>query len=305
MAIFKVYTVSTMQRTVFPINIILAILILLMSARILADFASYKLGSISGKKPPAAVQTSSAAVQASALSSFAPILSNGLFGAATKGTLTPIAAMAENKLAAAPAVQQTDLVLLGTVTGSSRTSFVLIRRTSANEERVFRIGDKVFDLGILSAVRKNAADLKSGAQTITLKTPDAPADAPKAADSVAPAAQPAIGVIPPTPGAGGIIEQRALNAALDNIGQAMTDARLLPSVKDGKVEGFKLSEVKPQGVFGSIGLKNGDVLQKINDYPIDSPEKAIQSFMTLKGQTRIKLDLIRDGAPTSLSYEIR
>jgi general secretion pathway protein C len=54
-----------------------------------------------------------------------------------------------------------------------------------------------------------------------------------------------------------------------------------------------------------VGLKNGDVLMKINDFPIDSPEKAIQSFMTLKGQNRIKLDLIRDSAPTSLSYDIR
>lgn len=106
-------------------------------------------------------------------------------------------------------------------------------------------------------------------------------------------------------GGSGIIDQRALNAALDNIGQAMTDARLLPSVKDGKVEGFRVSEVKPQGVFAAVGLKNGDVLLKINEFPIDSPEKAIQSFMTLKGQNRIKLDLLRDGAPTSLTYDIR
>ena len=44
-----------------------------------------------------------------------------------------------------------------------------------------------------------------------------------------------------------VVDQRALNAALDNIGQAMTDARLLPSSKEGKVEGFRVSEVKPAG----------------------------------------------------------
>ena len=102
-----------------------------------------------------------------------------------------------------------------------------------------------------------------------------------------------------------MVDQRALNAALDNIGQAMTDARLLPSLKDGKVEGFRASEVKPQGIFGTIGIRNGDVLLRINDFPIDSPDKAIQSFASLKGQSRIKLDLIRDGQPTTFNYDIR
>lgn len=300
----KVYTVSTMQRSVLPLNIVLAVLILFLSARIVADFAAYKLGSLTPKKP-AAPAFSAASQQAAPLNSYAAILEKGLFGAAAKGTLTPIAPpAAQSAAAAAPSVAQSDLVLLGTAAGSPRQSFVLIKRISSNEERVFKVGERVFDLGVLTDVRKESADLKTGAQTITLRTPNAPADAPKPVAAAAPG-QPALGVIPATGSSGGIIEQRALNAALDNIGQAMTDARLLPSVKDGKVEGFKVSEVKPQGVFGAIGLKNGDILHKINDFPIDSPEKAIQSFMTLKGQTRIKLDLTRDGTPTSLSYEIR
>ena len=102
-----------------------------------------------------------------------------------------------------------------------------------------------------------------------------------------------------------MIDQRALNASLDNVGQAMTDARLLPSMKEGKVEGFRVSEVKPAGIFGMVGIKNNDVLLHINDFPIDSPDKAIQSFVSLKGQSRIKLDLIRDGQPVTLNYDIR
>jgi general secretion pathway protein C len=102
-----------------------------------------------------------------------------------------------------------------------------------------------------------------------------------------------------------VIDQRALNASLDNMGQAMTDARLLPSLKDGKVEGFKASEVKPAGIFGMVGIKNGDTLLRINDFSIDSPDKAIQSLVSLKGQSKIKLDLIRNGQPTTFNYDIR
>jgi len=138
---------------------------------------------------------------------------------------------------------------------------------------------------------------------VKILTPNAIAEAAAAQPAAQPAAAPTGGVS----GGGGnyVIDQRALNAALDNIGQAMTDARLLPSVKDGKVEGFRASEVKPQGIFGTIGIKNGDVLLRMNDFPIDSPEKAIQSFASLKGQSRIKLDLIRDGQPTTFNYDIR
>jgi general secretion pathway protein C len=80
---------------------------------------------------------------------------------------------------------------------------------------------------------------------------------------------------------------------------------LLPSQKDGKVEGFRASEVKPSGVFAMIGIKNGDVLLRLNDFPIDSPDKALQSFIALKGQNRLKLDMIRDGRPTTFNYDIR
>ncbi len=291
-----------MHRITVSLNILFSLLILTLSAKILADVASDRLLSLTSTTTTTAKNVALPSVPTS-LQSYAIILEKGLLGQATRGPLTPLNKQAVS--AAAPAISQTDLMLLGTVTGSPRESFILLRRTSSNEERVFRQGERVFDLGTLIAVHKESADIKTNNQLIVLRTPTSPAEPQK---PVAPNGAPAPvtgGVIQPITGNVGIIDQRALNAALDNIGQAMTDARLLPSVKDGKVEGFKLSEVKPQGVFGALGLKNGDVLARINDFPVDSPEKAIQSFMTLKGQNRIKLDLIRDGAATSLTYDIR
>jgi general secretion pathway protein C len=173
---------------------------------------------------------------------------------------------------------------------------------SSKEERVFRLGDQVFDIGPLATVSKEMVEITSGGQKIQVLTPQAiAADAAKAPQQQAVAG----GIATPTGSGSFVVDQRALNAALDNIGQAMTDARLIPSAKDGKVEGFRASEVKPGGIFGMVGIRNGDVLLRINDFPIDSPEKAIQSFASLKGQTRIKLDLIRDGQPTTFTYEIR
>ncbi len=289
-----------MQRIKLSLTLVFSGLILLLVARMLADITSFKLGKLAtGAGTVASVQKGGPQPQvATTLQSHGVILEKGLFGPATRGALTLLAQQQPVNLQTTSA---SDLILLGTAAGSPRSSFVLVRRTSSNEERVFRLGEKVFDLGVLWVVRKETAELRSGNQTITLRTPAAPTDA----DKPTPAGQPAAGVIPAAGGSAGIIDQRALHEALNNIGQTMTDARLLPSMKDGKVEGFRLSEVKPQGIFNKLGLQNGDVLARINDFPIDSPEKSIQVFMALKGQSRIKLDLIRDGAPSSLLYDIR
>ena len=290
-----------MPRWVVPANAGLSLLLVAVLALIASDVISQKLGQVFPKAAQKRIAGPSPASPAEDLSAYAPILEKGLFGKATEGKLTPMTQAAAEKSPAA--TSQKDLLLLGTAVGSFRETFALIAKLSTKEERVFRLGDKVFDIGPLVAVRKEVAEVLSAGQRIKIMSPSASAEEEKAAP---PAQNPAAGSLASQVGAGSyVVDQRALNAALDNIGQAMTDARLLPSVKDGKVEGFRISEVKPAGVFGMVGIKNGDVLQKINDFPIDSPEKAIQSFVTLKGQSRIKLDIVRDGKPSTLTYDIR
>lgn len=286
---------------ILALNILLAIFCFVIIAKLAADMVSYRL---SHAFPRTAGKTAPAPAPAAAedLNSFAPILEKGLFGATTQGKLIPITQGTAMKGGAT--TSQSDLVLLGTAVGSSRETFALIRKTSTREERVFRLGDQVFDIGPLAGVKKDEVAIRAGGQQVRLMTPTAAAaeeNRPAASQSAA-----VPGSLAVQSGAGSyVVDQRTLNAALDNIGQAMTDARLLPATKDGKVEGFNVSEVKPNGVFGMVGIRNGDELLRINDFPIDSPDKAIQSFVSLKGQSRIKLDLIRNGQPVTLNYDIR
>lgn len=286
---------------ILALNIILAFLCLIILAKLTADLVSHRLGHTFPKSARSVASVPQPAA-AEDLMSFASILEKGLFGATTRGKLTLItqAAFAKGE----PATSQGDLVLLGTAVGSFRESFALVQKTSTKEERVFRLGDTVFDLGPLVLVRKDTAEVQAGGQRIKLVTPLAAGTGQAQSATPPPGGQP--GSLATQVGSGSyVIDQRALNASLDNIGQAMTDARLLPSLKEGKVEGFRASEVKPAGLFGMVGIKNGDLLLSINDFPIDSPEKAIQALVSLKGQNRIKLDLVRDGQPTTLNYDIR
>ncbi|BCG45853.1 General secretion pathway protein C [Citrifermentans bremense] len=295
-----------MPRWILPLNISLGLALIAVSALIAADLLSFK---ISGLYPRTAQKQAQATAEAPAdgqdLLAFAPILERGLFGKATQGKLSAILQPAAAPGQAAPLAPSVgDLTLLGTAVGSFRESFALVQKGTTREERVFRLGETVFSAGPLVSVKKDVVEILIDGKRVKILTPTAAAAA--AAQPAAPVSSPPQGGLAAATGSGNyVVDQRALNAALDNIGQAMTDARLLPSMKDGKVEGFRASEVKPQGIFGTIGIRNGDVLLRMNDFPIDSPEKAIQSFASLKGQSRIKLDLIRDGQPTTFNYDIR
>ncbi|MBJ6799519.1 type II secretion system protein N [Geomonas propionica] len=298
-----------MPRWILSLNLTLGLAITAVAALIAADLLSVKIAALYPRNAQKQVAAQAAATPAGSqdLLSFAPILERGLFGKATQGKLTPLQqqAAAGPAAVAPPPAAVGDLVLLGTAVGSFRETFALVLKNSSHEERVFKLGDTVFSAGPLVSVKKDVAEILVGGKRIKILTPMAAAAEAAVTPVVAPTVVPGGGMAATTGAGNYVIDQRALNAALDNIGQAMTDARLLPSIKDGKVEGFRASEVKPQGIFGTVGIKNGDVLLRMNDFPIDSPEKAIQSFASLKGQSRIKLDLIRDGRPTTFNYDIR
>jgi len=293
-----------MSRTLNIINCLLGIAIIALAAAVTSDRLSSRLGSsFFGPAEKGAGAPVAAVPRIEDLSYYAPILSSGLFGKSAQGQLTPITHAATAVQSAAPATAPAELLLLGTAVGSFRETFALVRHTTKQEERVFRLGDMVFDAGRLADVGREKAFIVINNKKVELLTPMTPPSAVPA-PSPSPAAT-GVTAVAHQGGGSYIIDQRALNAALDNPAQAMSDARLLPSQKDGKVEGFRASEVKPNGVFGMIGIKNGDVILRLNDLPMDSPDKALQSFVALKGQNRLKLDLIRDGQPATFNYDIR
>lgn len=293
-----------MPRTVTIINLLMGIVIIALLAGIATERLSARLGKSFLPKGGAATPAPATVPQRTEeLSFYAPILTGGLFGKATTGPLTPIT-NAPTAAQAVPVTAPAELMLLGTAVGSFRETFALIRHTTKQEERVFRLGDMVFDAGRLAEVRKERAFIVINNKKVELLTPMSPPPSPQAGQP-APGAPHTFTAVASTGAGSYVIDQRALNAALDNPAQAMSDARLLPSQKDGKVEGFRASEVKPNGVFSMIGIKNGDVLLRLNDFPMDSPDKALQSFIALKGQTRLKLDIIRDGQPQTFNYDIR
>jgi general secretion pathway protein C len=100
------------------------------------------------------------------------------------------------------------------------------------------------------------------------------------------------------------VDQAEVDDAIQNLDRLYTDIRAVPNFSGNKVSGMKILSVKNGSIFSKLGLKRGDVLQKINGLELDV-KQGFAIFNQLKDQKNITLDLIRQGQPMTLDYEIR
>ena len=96
-----------------------------------------------------------------------------------------------------------------------------------------------------------------------------------------------------------------MTAALENLPQLLTKARVVPNFTDGKPDGFKIFSIVPDSLYAKIGLQNGDVLQQINGVEIKNPENFMRVFQQLKDEPNIAIDFMRNNHRESYAYEIR
>ncbi|RMG03474.1 MAG: hypothetical protein D6726_05560 [Nitrospirae bacterium] len=102
-----------------------------------------------------------------------------------------------------------------------------------------------------------------------------------------------------------IVDRRRVEEVIENPKNLMTDARLLPVIRNGRQEGFRLWEVKGNGIYHNLGLRNNDILLSVNEFPITDPEAALRAFTALRGADEIVLDIKRNGRKKTLKYLIR
>ena len=100
------------------------------------------------------------------------------------------------------------------------------------------------------------------------------------------------------------VDQGEIDNALQNLDRLYTEIRAVPNFSGGKVSGMKVLSVKRGSIFAKLGLRRGDVLKRINGMELDV-KRGFEIFNTLKDEKSITLDLIRQGQPTTLEYEIR
>lgn len=101
------------------------------------------------------------------------------------------------------------------------------------------------------------------------------------------------------------IDRSLVDKALANPMAIAKGARVVPSVKDGKSDGFKLYAIRQNSVYSKLGLANGDTLQSINGFDLTSAEKALEVYTKLREASSLEVTLTRRGKPVNIKYSIR
>ncbi|WP_373035037.1 PDZ domain-containing protein [Sulfurimonas sp.] len=67
---------------------------------------------------------------------------------------------------------------------------------------------------------------------------------------------------------------------------------------------FKVIHIKASSIFNKLGIKQGDMIVKMNNLPFTSPSQPIKLFQNLKNLKQLKLTIQRQGKTKELKYEV-
>jgi hypothetical protein len=82
-------------------------------------------------------------------------------------------------------------------------------------------------------------------------------------------------------------------------------ARISPITKDGQLAGLRLFGVRDGQLAGALGLRNGDVLQAINNRKIESANTLLDLYAQLPSLGVVELSGTRGGKPLTLTLRLR
>jgi hypothetical protein len=95
-----------------------------------------------------------------------------------------------------------------------------------------------------------------------------------------------------------------ISAVLANPLAAAKAVRVVPAVKDGKPDGLKLYAIRPDGLIAHLGFANGDTIRAVNGFSLASPDAMLEAYTKLRDAKTLAVDLVRHGAPMTLSFTI-
>ena len=200
------------------------------------------------------------------------------------------------------------LKLVGTVVGDSSSSFAMIQDIATKEEHLYRLGDPIGEDGKVAEINRSRVvilRLNQVRETIEVNWNQTKEKKKPVRSRRNRKAKKEVKASPPGK-TSWVIDRQEVEEKLGNLPKLLTQARVIPHLSaDGRSEGFRIVSIKPDSFYQRVGLKNGDIIQRINGVEIKDPATFMSVFSQLKNENNVSLDLIRGNKKETFSYEIR
>ncbi len=222
-------------------------------------------------------------------------------------------------------------LIAGVVAERPRFSLATIADLNSRETHVLGVGDEVSGVRLLSVerVRDDHDATGNGFRVVAIVCNGGTKEyldfEPGVGGPEAPMASANLGYAPlpprpmaqaPVPGGGQLegvrqlgenryeVDRKVIDATLSDLNKIATQARIVPSFENGVANGFKLFSIQPGSLYASIGIQNGDVIQRVNGYEINSPDKALEILQKLRESPNGSIAGKRGGVPFQIGYNV-
>lgn len=192
------------------------------------------------------------------------------------------------------------VAFLGSVHRADGSAMAIVEDLTSKAQEIYRVGAQVPNVGTLQSVEKDRVLFKSGPSEEWLRL--AALSHQNSDGGIAPAPQPIQMRATPTRQ---VLDRREVTAVLNDPTRLMTQAQAVPFLSDGKLDGFRLSNVLPAGFFDKLGLRTNDVVQRINGVELRDPGMLLSLFQQLRNEHTVRVDMMRNSQRQTLTYEIR
>lgn len=192
--------------------------------------------------------------------------------------------------------------LVGTMASSDPLASFAMIENKDKEIKTYEIGDTYTDGAIIVQVIRHRVFLKNGDHIECFYHGDKPEEKKEEKPTTVTDSGEDIRKVSETEY---IISSSFIQNAMANLNALATEARIVPSFKNGVGNGFRIYSIKPGSFYQKVGIKNGDVIQRVNDMDLDSPEKALTIYTKLKTERNLTLDLLRRGSKVSIDFTVQ
>ncbi|HEY7531275.1 MAG TPA: hypothetical protein VH681_00675 [Nitrospiraceae bacterium] len=217
----------------------------------------------------------------------------------------PVAQTPEGRASASAPVRgalnlASKLRLLGVVMGDRGGVGAIVEELASKRQLFVRLHGTIVDAGEVTEIRRDGIAVRQGDQQDWLELAALQSDKP-----LPPPVTP-VGMVKPSTGAmRKMLDRREVDQAMNDLPKLLSQARAVPYLVNGAMNGFRLDYVAPASFYEKIGLQHGDILQQVNGVEIKDPATMLTLFQQLRNEQTVKLDVLRNNQRSTLTYDIR
>lgn len=102
-----------------------------------------------------------------------------------------------------------------------------------------------------------------------------------------------------------VLKKEGVEDALSHLSELVKQMKLVPFSQDGEDIGFRIGWLKDNSLFDEMGLLKGDIITRVNGREVKSIEDGLFLMRNMKKARDVTVDILRNGEPTTMRYEVK